>query len=319
MAPTGRVGVTIPRADDTNPRRTDFGNDRPASTAPRPSDLANDDGFRAPRGNSVQDSNRTPTSAPRPDATPLRSQPMIGSRPALEDSRPSRFDDDDALPPARSNAFANPNTRPGTGARAPIPDSLPTRGNSISQTPPAPRVAPAGARLSRFDDDDLSRPAVDPRGGLDARRPLNSQTIAPAPASLSRLARPKDETRFDSTAPAPGLRSGGQGRPRTGPDGKPIDRTEEIRALTSGIAVLLSPPIQRPAREAEIQRAMQGLTQRTVSHVLRDWQADLLGNGRDPNPQTDVSTPLRERIALRLEYEQQKAGAGNSRQPGRSR
>lgn len=200
------------------------------------------------------------------------SPPVPGSRIA---PRPSGQFDDPI--PSSGGARITPRTLP-----QPIADVDP-RSNSIDEEVLLPsRRAPAPAR-------------VDPR----------------APAARSELISSPDEFgRRGSRVAPPAIHSTSVPNRVGGPSGIEIrpgenranrDRTEEIQTLITSIATLLTAAGNRPALEADIQKSLTGVPQNIVASALRDWQADLLGDGTDKHPETDVTTPLETRLRLARE------------------
>ncbi|MFO1021627.1 MAG: hypothetical protein U0903_13155 [Planctomycetales bacterium] len=51
----------------------------------------------------------------------------------------------------------------------------------------------------------------------------------------------------------------------------------------------------------ELETQMKGLPKSIAAAVLDDLKADLLGEGQDPDPQTDIQTPIKDRIKRQLD------------------
>ncbi|WP_417389263.1 CvpA family protein [Gimesia sp.] len=90
----------------------------------------------------------------------------------------------------------------------------------------------------------------------------------------------------------------GQATPETGAVAQ--ERTE----LLGGIAAVYSDyPEAQDSLIEEFDATLTGLPDQVVLAVLRDWRADLLLNGGDPDPKTDVTTPLDTRVLRQLELQ----------------
>lgn len=78
--------------------------------------------------------------------------------------------------------------------------------------------------------------------------------------------------------------------------------TAERTKLLQGIAAVYSdyPDAQKDLIE-EFEVDLSGIPDQVVLAVLKDWRADLLLTGGDPDPQTDVTTPLDMRVVRQLE------------------
>ncbi|WP_339732248.1 CvpA family protein [uncultured Gimesia sp.] len=79
-----------------------------------------------------------------------------------------------------------------------------------------------------------------------------------------------------------------------------VERTK----LLQNIAAVYSdyPEAQKDLIE-EFQEELSGIPDQVVLLVLKDWRADLLLTGGDPDPQTDVTTPLDVRVLHQLELQ----------------
>ena len=76
-------------------------------------------------------------------------------------------------------------------------------------------------------------------------------------------------------------------------------RGERKQLLKSITGVFYSAPDDMAAAEVDINQTLTGLPDEIAIAALRDWSADLLGDN-DPDPQTDVSASLEERIRRQL-------------------
>lgn len=87
--------------------------------------------------------------------------------------------------------------------------------------------------------------------------------------------------------------------PRRNPAAK---ESEEIRPLVVEISRLFSRhPEQQQKFTAEIESLLDGVPENAALRALHDWRSDLLGRGTDPDPQTDVTTPLDSRLVRQLQ------------------
>jgi uncharacterized membrane protein required for colicin V production len=87
------------------------------------------------------------------------------------------------------------------------------------------------------------------------------------------------------------------GKPNAGPAANPAERSrllQEISAVYTNF-----PPAQSDIVE-EIQTSLRGLPDQVADRVVRDWHADLMAINPDPDPQTDITTPLDVRIVRQL-------------------
>ena len=62
----------------------------------------------------------------------------------------------------------------------------------------------------------------------------------------------------------------------------------------------LEPPTEREY-EPRVETSLLGLPDSVAVGVLEDWLSDLRGEDPDPDPQSDVSTPLNARIASQVD------------------
>jgi len=96
--------------------------------------------------------------------------------------------------------------------------------------------------------------------------------------------------------------------------GKPAnadrDLAQERMRLTEEITLTYSDrPAARDVMAEDIDQALAGLPAGVTLGVLTDWHADLLARDPDPDPETDIATPLDLRIARQL----QRAGVPRTR------
>tara|TARA_R110001592_G_scaffold27741_3_gene102298 strand:+ start:2563 stop:3795 length:1233 start_codon:yes stop_codon:yes gene_type:complete len=89
------------------------------------------------------------------------------------------------------------------------------------------------------------------------------------------------------------------------PDPQAEGITRERTKLLRDIAAIYSdyPEAQNSLIE-EFEITLTGLPDQVVLAALQDWRADLLLNGGDPDPKTDVTTPLDTRVLRQLELQQ---------------
>lgn len=85
------------------------------------------------------------------------------------------------------------------------------------------------------------------------------------------------------------------------------------RALIRDISTALSKrPEVQSQKATEIAAALDGVPDQVSIAVLSDWKSDLLAINPDPDPETDLATPLDTRIARQM----QRAGAQSNRLSG---
>lgn len=81
------------------------------------------------------------------------------------------------------------------------------------------------------------------------------------------------------------------------------DLATERQRLEHDISAMLSGrPEQQAAARAEIEAALRDVPAGVGAAALRDWYADLLGKNPDPDPETDVTTSLGERLRRQAEW-----------------
>jgi len=84
------------------------------------------------------------------------------------------------------------------------------------------------------------------------------------------------------------------------PQGNNQDLTASLQRLSQGVAAIFSsdPKIQANT-VTEIQKSLRGVPSQVANAVLEDWHADLVG-ASDPDPNTDLSSTLEQRITRQL-------------------
>jgi membrane protein required for colicin V production len=78
------------------------------------------------------------------------------------------------------------------------------------------------------------------------------------------------------------------------------DRTQLLKQIA---AVYSDYPEAQNSMIEEFELDLTGLPDQIVLGVLKDWKADLLLDGGDPDPKTDVTTPLDARVLRQLELQ----------------
>ncbi|MFH1303423.1 MAG: CvpA family protein [Planctomycetota bacterium] len=97
------------------------------------------------------------------------------------------------------------------------------------------------------------------------------------------------------SAPADGSLFGVNGNQQAAP--------EQAKLLQDIAAVYSDYPEAQTSLIEEFEIHLSGLPDQVVLAVLKDWRADLLLNGADPDSQTDVTTPLDGRVLRQLELQ----------------
>lgn len=102
----------------------------------------------------------------------------------------------------------------------------------------------------------------------------------------------------------------GNSQPRTSADSpaRPVhdaasDKVagDALPNLVQAVCDLFSANPQKQQKQRdEIEALLQGIPLPVAAAALRDWQADILGTGDDPDPQTDFGTSLDERLYRQL-------------------
>jgi membrane protein required for colicin V production len=84
------------------------------------------------------------------------------------------------------------------------------------------------------------------------------------------------------------------------PQGNNPDLTASLQRLSQGVAAIFSSDPQIQANTvSEIQESLRGVPSQVANAVLEDWHADLVG-ASDPDPNTDLSSTLEQRITRQL-------------------
>jgi membrane protein required for colicin V production len=82
---------------------------------------------------------------------------------------------------------------------------------------------------------------------------------------------------------------------------QPAATGESVTALIASISELLSNrPDHQAERQTELGALLRGIPAGPAAAALRDWNVDLLGTGTDPDPDTDLTTPLDYRLIRQL-------------------
>ncbi|QDV16969.1 Colicin V production protein [Gimesia panareensis] len=79
--------------------------------------------------------------------------------------------------------------------------------------------------------------------------------------------------------------------------------SERTQLLKKIAAVYSDYPEAQNSLIEEFELNLSGLPDQVVMAVLRDWKTDLLLDGGDPDPQTDVTTPLDARVLRQLQLQ----------------
>jgi len=87
-------------------------------------------------------------------------------------------------------------------------------------------------------------------------------------------------------------------------DSKPSTNSTEgdepLSPLIAGISQILSnKPDRQGEKQLELEALLRGVPAGVAASALRDWKADLLG-ANDPDPETDLTTPLDVRLVRQL-------------------
>lgn len=84
-----------------------------------------------------------------------------------------------------------------------------------------------------------------------------------------------------------------------------VDLRPRRQELLQGIARIFSSQASQQAKKmTEIDTTLLGLPDTVAVGVLDDWLSDLRGEDPDPDPQTDVTSPLNVRIARQVDQQQ---------------
>lgn len=93
-------------------------------------------------------------------------------------------------------------------------------------------------------------------------------------------------------------------RPEFDANGNPPKTAQERAGLLQKIAVIYSdyPEVQKSLIK-DFEEILSGLPDQVVMAVLKDWHADLILTGGDPDSKTDVTTSLDQRVLRQLELQ----------------
>lgn len=79
------------------------------------------------------------------------------------------------------------------------------------------------------------------------------------------------------------------------------EAADSIPVLMDAVGELFSDNARkRSEHQAQIEALLHGIPPSVAAAALRDWRADLLGTGVDPDPETDAETSLDRRLARQL-------------------
>jgi hypothetical protein len=85
------------------------------------------------------------------------------------------------------------------------------------------------------------------------------------------------------------------------PKAAPIaKKTIDLRPLVGRVVNEISSGEKQRAHQTEIENSLSGVPNQVAAAALKDWLADLEGTV-DPDPQTDITTPLDARIVRQLQ------------------
>jgi membrane protein required for colicin V production len=137
-----------------------------------------------------------------------------------------------------------------------------------------------------------------PLWSQDQTRMIVEQAIQRTPAEqrtqlLSELQAAAPETVL-------GLATDWLSRRFTSPSSPPPAASERDQLLGDIAARYWKTPQERTTGQQQILSTLQGLPDAILLGVLRDWQADLAGASVDPDPETDASTKVDNRIIRQL-------------------
>lgn len=95
----------------------------------------------------------------------------------------------------------------------------------------------------------------------------------------------------------------GQPKAAVPADGNQQTAVERTRLLQTIAAVYSDYPEAQKDLIEEFEAELSGIPDQVVMAVLKDWRADLLLTGGDPDPNTDVTTSLDKRVLRQLELQ----------------
>lgn len=191
--------------------------------------------------------------------------------------------------------------RSGTGYQ-PDGDFRGSRGDDRPAPNPRSTDTPGGRRRPPITDD-FDDQSVAPRQRDDNGNPLGN-VLRDVTDSVERQVREgiKDavKEKVDEFLGQPGANRGNNaGVVPANSRNTTALRAERKQLLKSITGVFYSAPDDMAAAEVDINQTLAGLPDEIAIAALRDWSADLLGDA-DPDPQTDVSVSLEERLRRQL-------------------
>jgi membrane protein required for colicin V production len=200
-------------------------------------------------------------------------------------------------------------SRSGTGYR-PSEDFRGSRGTDRPIPEDRPAAPQGGRRRPPITDDFDDQSAAPVRRPAENDNPLNN-VLRDVTNSVERQVREgiKDAVKekvdeflgqpADRGANAGGGGGGNGGVMPASTRGTSALRAERKQLLKNITGVFYSAPDDMAAAEVDINQTLTGLPDAIAVAALRDWSADLLGDA-DPDPQTDVSASLEERVRRQL-------------------
>ncbi|HVV99347.1 MAG TPA: CvpA family protein [Planctomycetaceae bacterium] len=160
------------------------------------------------------------------------------------------------------------------------PAQIRTTARAWLQGPPQPNPPPNVGGYRPFEDDNVNSPSSTTSG-------LSPTQDAQRPTSDTR--RPTRHVMEDEPAPVP--------VPKAAPIAK---KTIDLRPLIGRVVNEISSGEKQRAHQTEIENSLSGVPNQVAAAALKDWLADLEGT-IDPDPQTDITTPLDARIVRQLQ------------------
>jgi membrane protein required for colicin V production len=154
----------------------------------------------------------------------------------------------------------------------------------------------------RHHDDHDHGPFREPTPVPGTNRPVDDERLPPAPLTPEPTGDPfARPDRFD--APRSGAEAPSTVRPVGGVQSDAAAQRERRQMLDEIGSVYSDDRTAQSGVVAEVEQSLSGLPERVKLAVVKDWYTDLLvfDRGADPDPGTDLSTPLDQRIVRELD------------------
>jgi membrane protein required for colicin V production len=107
------------------------------------------------------------------------------------------------------------------------------------------------------------------------------------------------KSKLPNWPPSPASDQPGAGSATTRDADRPSGGRDEL--IAGVVRVMSADARERSALAGEVRAGLSGVPDQVATAALHDWLIDLTGGGSDPDPDTDVTSPLDRRIVRQLE------------------